>query len=85
MTDKRKVRRDLADYFSTRAEGVGGKRAVQWRLVDEAVPRSGWDEVVAERAAAFAARPSTRPIGARGIRIPELSKSRTAERSPTGT
>ena len=39
VSDKRHVRRDLADYFSTKAEGVGGKKAVQWRLVDEAVPR----------------------------------------------
>ncbi|HJY99519.1 MAG TPA: enoyl-CoA hydratase-related protein, partial [Streptosporangiaceae bacterium] len=39
VTDKRHVRRDLADYFATKSEGVGGKKAVQWRLVDEAVPR----------------------------------------------
>src|SRR3984957_17804069 len=38
VVDKRHVRRDLADYFSTRSEGVGGRKAVQWRLVDEAVP-----------------------------------------------
>ena len=50
VSDKRHVRRDLADYFSTKAEGVGGKKAVQWRLVDEAVPRPRWDETVAERA-----------------------------------
>jgi benzoyl-CoA-dihydrodiol lyase len=79
VTDKRHVRRDLADYFSTRAEGVGGKRAVQWRLVDEAVPRSRWEEVVAARAAALAGR-SSRPAGARGVALGELSKSRTAEK-----
>ena len=39
VVDKRHVRRDLADYFATKAEGVGGKKAVQWRLVDEVVPR----------------------------------------------
>ncbi|HEV7535092.1 MAG TPA: enoyl-CoA hydratase-related protein, partial [Acidimicrobiia bacterium] len=44
VSDKRHVRRDLADYFSTKSEGVGGKKAVQWRLVDEAVPRPRWDE-----------------------------------------
>ena len=38
MVDKRHVRRDLADYFSTRPEGLSGKKAVAWRLVDEAVP-----------------------------------------------
>src|SRR5215472_11526099 len=60
VTDKRHVRRDIADYFSTKAEGVGGRKAVQWRLVDEAVPRTRWDQAVAERAAEFAAR-SARP------------------------
>ena len=42
VIDKRHVRRDLADYFSTRSEGIGGRKAVQWRLVDEAVPRAAW-------------------------------------------
>ena len=60
VSDKRHVRRDLADYFSTKSEGVGGKKAVQWRLVDEAVPRPRWDEAVAERAAELAGR-SSRP------------------------
>src|SRR3989440_6392624 len=63
VTDKRHVRRDLADYFSTRSEGVGGKKAVQWRLVDEAVPRPRWDETVAERAPELASR-SSRPENA---------------------
>ena len=49
VLDKRGVRRDLADYFSTRAEGVGGHRAVQWRLVDEAVPRPRWAETRSPR------------------------------------
>ena len=62
VSDKRHVRRDLADYFSTRPEGIGGKKAVQWRLVDEAVPRPRWDETVAERAAELAGR-SSRPAG----------------------
>ena len=50
VVDKRHVRRDLADYFATKSEGVGGRRAVQWRLVDEVVPRAMWLEKVAERA-----------------------------------
>jgi benzoyl-CoA-dihydrodiol lyase len=75
VSDKRHVRRDLADYFSTKAEGVGGKKAVQWRLVDEAVPRPRWDETVAERAAELAAR-STRPPDADGIALHELRKTR---------
>jgi benzoyl-CoA-dihydrodiol lyase len=75
VSDKRRVRRDLADYFSTRAEGVGGKKAVQWRLVDEAVPRLRWDESVAERAAELAAR-SSRPAGAEGVALTPLPKTR---------
>ena len=75
VSDKRHVRRDLADYFSTRAEGVGGKKAVQWRLVDEAVPRPRWDETVAERAAELAAR-SGRPQDAEGIALTEVRKTR---------
>src|SRR5689334_16345765 len=76
VTDKRHVRRDLADYFSTRSEGVGGKRAVQWKLVDEAVPRPAWDRTVAERAAQFA-EGSDRPSAAQGIELPALAKTRT--------
>jgi benzoyl-CoA-dihydrodiol lyase len=75
MTDKRHVRRDLADYFTTRAEGIGGKKAVAWRLADEAVPRPGWAQAVAGRAAALASR-STRPPGASGIRLTGLAKNR---------
>jgi benzoyl-CoA-dihydrodiol lyase len=75
VSDKRHVRRDLADYFSTKAEGVGGKKAVQWRLVDEAVPPPRWDETVAERAAELAAR-SSRPQGAGGVALTELRKTR---------
>jgi benzoyl-CoA-dihydrodiol lyase len=75
VLDKRHVRRDLADYFSTRPEGVGGKKAVQWRLVDEAVPRPRWDETVAERAADLAAR-SGRPDGAQGVTLTTLGKTR---------
>ncbi len=74
VTDKRHVRRDLADYFSTRPEGIGGKKAVQWRLVDEAVPRPRWDETVAERAAELASR-SNRPQDAEGIALTPLDKT----------
>jgi benzoyl-CoA-dihydrodiol lyase len=75
VTDKRLVRRDLADYFATRSEGVGGARATAWRLVDEAVPRARWDQAVAERAAQFAAR-SARPSGTPGIALTPLAKQR---------
>jgi benzoyl-CoA-dihydrodiol lyase len=79
IVDKRHVRRDLADYFSTKSEGLGGKKAVGWRLVDEAVPRAKWDATVAERAAEFAQR-STRAEGqqrAYGIDLPRLVKQRS--------
>jgi benzoyl-CoA-dihydrodiol lyase len=77
VTDKRGVRRDLADYFATKAEGVSGKKAVQWKLVDEAVPRVQWQEKVSERALA-AAKSSPRLSGGRpGIELTELEKTRT--------
>ncbi len=55
VTDKRKVRRDLADVFCSTEEGVKGKRALDWRLVDEVVPNSKFDATVQERAREFAA------------------------------
>ncbi|MBV9792778.1 MAG: benzoyl-CoA-dihydrodiol lyase [Actinobacteria bacterium] len=80
VVDKRHVRRDRADYFSTRAEGIGGRKAVQWRLVDEVVPRAKWDEAVAARAAGLAEH-SNRPAGAEGagIELTPLDKTRTGE------
>ena len=78
IVDKRHVRRDLADYFSTRSEGVAGAKAVRWRLVDEAVPRSLWEQTVAQRAAEFAARSSRAGhADVRGVEMPELAKTRT--------
>jgi benzoyl-CoA-dihydrodiol lyase len=70
LVDKRKVRRDRADVFCTTAEGIKGKRARDWGLVDHVVSRSKWDEVVAERARALAARQTV----ARGpaIQLPAL-------------
>jgi benzoyl-CoA-dihydrodiol lyase len=78
VSDKRHVRRDLADYFSTRPEGIGGRKAVQWRLVDEAVPRPRWDETVAQRAAELAGR-SSRPQDAEGVALTPLDKTRDDE------
>ena len=56
LVDKRKVRRDRADVFCTTAEGIKGKRARDWGLIDHLVPRSSWDKVVAERAKALAGK-----------------------------
>ena len=71
LTDKRKVRRDRADVFCTTEEGVKGKRAVEWRLVDEIVPSTRLETVVAERARQFAEkspRPSQRRPGSASSR-----------------
>jgi len=64
LIDKRKVRRDLADVFSTLPEGVKGRRAVEWKLVDDLIPRSRFTESVRERALALAAEdgPQREPI-----------------------
>ncbi len=78
VTDKRLVRRDLADVFATRPEGIRGKTAVAWGLVDEAVPRAMFDDVVRERARAAAVR-SSRPAGAAGIRLTPVRREITAE------
>src|SRR5213594_1775944 len=79
LVDKRKVRRDRADFFCTTEEGVRGKRAVEWGLVDEVVPRSRLAEVVKRRAAEFAAR-TDRPVGARGILLTPLARTVDADR-----
>jgi benzoyl-CoA-dihydrodiol lyase len=76
VTDKRKVRRDLADVFCTTEEGVKGKRAVDWRLVDEVVAGSRLEATVAERAKDFAAR-SQRPSAATGIALKPLKRERS--------
>jgi benzoyl-CoA-dihydrodiol lyase len=71
LVDKRKVRRDHADFLCTASEGMRGPRALEWRLVDELAPRSRFDEAVAERAAAFAAG-EDRPSAGRGIEFTPL-------------
>jgi len=78
VVDKRKVRRDHADFFSSTAEGVRGKRAVEWRLVDEVVPRSRFDARVREVSAELA-RKSDRPEGAKGIELSPLNAQRSAD------
>jgi benzoyl-CoA-dihydrodiol lyase len=78
VTDKRKVRKDRADVFATRAEGIRGRQAVEWRLVDEVIPKRKWDDTVAERAAEAAAR-STRPADAQGVDLPPLQREETAD------
>ena len=74
VVDKRKVRRDLADVFCTVEEGMKGKRAVEWRLIDETVPRSKFDECVTEKALELAAK-SDRPTDEAGIKLERLERS----------
>ena len=73
IVDKRRVRRDRADFFSTTAEGVRGARALEWGLVDELAPATRFETALAARARALAAR-SDRPCGARGIRLGALER-----------
>ncbi len=74
VTDKRKVRRDLADIFCTMEEGVRGRRAQEWRLVDEVVPNSKFDEMVERRAREFAAA-SVKAAPAGGIALGPLGRT----------
>jgi benzoyl-CoA-dihydrodiol lyase len=78
LTDKRKVRRDRADMFCATEEGVRGRRAMEWRLVDEVVPPSAWEEKVRERALALAAN-SDRSADARGIALTPLNRKITED------
>jgi len=80
LVDKRKVRRDRADVFSTTAEGIRGKKAVQWNLVDAIYPRSKFDEKVLERAKALVATASKElPGGERkGVVLGKLAPEKRA-------
>ena len=73
VTDKRKVRRDHADIFCTISEGVRGKRAVEWKLVDDVVRAQKFDEHIRDRAAALAAG-SDRPADAEGVALTPLER-----------
>jgi benzoyl-CoA-dihydrodiol lyase len=74
VVDKRHVRRDLADVFATRTEGVRGNQAVEWRLVDAIAPRTKFEEESKSRALARA-EASDRPADAEGIELTELERA----------
>jgi benzoyl-CoA-dihydrodiol lyase len=74
VVDKRKVRRDHADYFCTIEEGVKGKRAVNWRLVDEIAPNSKLEGRIAERAQEFAAA-SKRSSNGKGVALTPITRA----------
>src|SRR5689334_3149726 len=79
VTDKRKVRRDLADTFCTVEEGVKGSRAVKWRLVDQVTPNSKFDRSVAATARRLAGQ-SDRPQHAKGIRLTAIERTFAPDR-----
>ena len=76
ITDKRKMRRDLADIFCSIEEGVKGKRAKDWRLVDEVIANSKFDQTVQERALEFAAA-SDKAGASQGIELGPLERQIT--------
>ena len=77
ITDKRKVRRDRCDVFSTLAEGVKGKRAVRWGFVDELAPLSRWDEAVNESARRLAEEVPARDV--EGVPLPMIEAQESEE------
>ena len=74
VVDKRKVRRDLADVFCTSEEGVRGRRAKDWNLVDDIAPKGRWAEAVKARAEALAAQ-SLRPLSGEGVPLTPLART----------
>ena len=78
LVDKRKVRHDHADFLCTTSEGVRGKRALEWRLVDELSPRSNFDQAVVEKASETAQN-SDRPESTQGIELTPLHRQIDAD------
>ncbi len=74
VTDKRRVRHDLADIFCTSVEGIRGQKAVDWRLVDAIAKPAAFAQSVRERALALAAT-SDRPVGAKGVSLTPLTRA----------
>ena len=78
VTDKRHVRHDLADIFCTTSEGVRGSKAVDWRLVDAVAKPQQFAAAVSERAAKLAAQ-SDRPADAKGVSLPRVERTDSAD------
>ncbi len=79
LVDKRHVRRDHADFFCTTSEGLRGKRALEWKLIDDLAPRSRFDKVIREQAQAYVDQ-SDRPADAQGIALTPLPRGLEADR-----
>jgi benzoyl-CoA-dihydrodiol lyase len=73
VTDKRKVRRDLADVFCTTSEGVRAERAKEWKLIDDYAAPADFEALIRRRADALA-KLSDRPAGAKGVALPPLDR-----------
>jgi benzoyl-CoA-dihydrodiol lyase len=73
VTDKRKVRRDLADVFCTTSEGVRAERAKEWKLIDDYAPPADFEALIKKRVEALA-KASDRPANAKGIKLPPLER-----------
>jgi benzoyl-CoA-dihydrodiol lyase len=78
VTDKKKVRHDLADLFCTSVEGVRGQKAKDWRLVDDIAKPAQFAAKVQERALQLAAQ-SDRPAGAQGVALPSVERTIEAD------
>ena len=76
VVDKRHVRRDLADIFSTLAEGVRGQKAVDWKLVDAVHPPSKWEEAIAGRVSTLQQAAPPERAGRQGVTLEPLEKVR---------
>jgi benzoyl-CoA-dihydrodiol lyase len=74
VTDKRKVRRDLADVFCTTTEGVKAERAKEWKLVDDIAPPAAFKELIKKHAEALAKK-SDRPANAKGVTLTPLERT----------
>jgi len=74
VTDKRKVRRDLADIFCTVPEGIQGQRAKDWRLVDEVVKPAQWNEHIQKRSQELV-KQSDRPQNETGVELPPVRRN----------
>jgi benzoyl-CoA-dihydrodiol lyase len=77
LTDKRHVRRDRADHFATRPEGMTGRKAVAWGLVDEVAPRARFASTATSRAVAYATASPRHAGGRPGVTLAPLAKDRT--------
>ena len=78
VTDKRHVRHDLADIFCTTSEGVRGKKAVDWRLVDAVIKPQQFAAAVQERALQLAEK-SHRPADGKGVALPRIERTDSAD------